>query len=179
MLDELAKKKQWRLIVSLSNEEVGQLANALVGIPDVSKGYSYNVGGMGLVVSEVDLLVPVSGASEAMRSLWRRGSHAGLSIYADTQRPANVSKETTSQCRWHAFLALYERNDVKYIIEELGANMAPRAIGWVQQTQYAAALFDRRRRVCHLVDPHGSIRESLSDGPKLSAKPLDSGASPE
>jgi hypothetical protein len=178
VLDELVRKRSWRVIVSLSNDEVEQLGDALVGIPDIRKGFSYNVGGMALVVSEVDLLVPVSQAPESLRSLWRRGSHAGLSIYADTQRPSNVSKETTSQCRWHAFLALHEPNDVKYILGELGGAMGPRAMRWVQGTQYAAALFDRRRRVCHLVDPTGSIKESLSDSTP-SVTPQDTGVSRE
>jgi len=161
VLDEYAKRQRWRVITSLSNEEVKQLGGALVGIPDVRNGYALNVGGMGLVLSEVDLLVPFANAPEELRSLWRRGSHAGLSIYADTQRPSNVSKEATSQCRWLVFLALYEPADLEYLRKQLGPHMAPAAIRWTHGTRYAAALFDQRRRVCHLIDPHGSIRKTL------------------
>ncbi len=180
VLDEYAKRPRWRIIVSLGNEEVEQLGAALVGIPDIRRGYSYNVGGMALVLSEVDLLVPVANAPEELRSLWRRGSHAGLSIYADTQRPSNVSKEATSQCRWICFLALYEPADVEYIRKQLGARMAPVALSWVQSTRYAAALFDQRRRVCHLVNPKGAIKQSLDDAAPISgAKPLGTDDDPE
>jgi len=175
LLDEFAPKTRWRIIASLSNDEVQKLGAVLVGLPDVRKGYAFNVGGMGLVLSEVDLLVPFANATEELRSLWRRGSHAGLSIYADTQRPSNVSKEVTSQCRWLVFLALYEPNDVKYLRDQLGLSMFPKALKWIQGTRYAAALFDQRRRVCHLIDSNGSIRETLTDGPLASpsAKPPD------
>lgn len=180
LLDEYANKSRWRIITSLSNDEVMQLGKALVGIPDVNKGFSYNVGGMALALSEVDLLVPIASAPEELRSLWRRGSHAGLSIFADTQRPSNVSKETTSQCRWLVFLALYEPSDVEYVRKQLGGIMAPQAIRWIQGTRYAAALFDQRRRVCHLIDSKGYVRHSLSDGygPMSVAKPQDSDVSP-
>jgi hypothetical protein len=162
-LDEYATKPRWRIIASLSNEEVETLGGALVGVPDIRKGYAYNVGGMGIVLSEVETLVPITGASEELRSLWRRGSHAGLSIYADAQRVSNLSKEVTSQCRWLVFLALYELADVDYVRKELGRNMAPGVISWIQATRYAAALFDRRRRACHLIDPSGKIRQTLTD----------------
>lgn len=161
-LDDYASKARWRIIVSLSNEEILQLAKALVGIPDIRAGYSFNVSGMAVVLSEVDLLVPMANAPEELRSLWRRGSHAGLSIYADTQRPSNVSKEVTSQCNWLAFLALYEPNDVKYMRDALGTGMFTRALEWTRR-RYHAVLFDNRRRVCHLVDQHGSVRDTLTD----------------
>jgi len=165
LLDDYATRKRWRIIVSLSNEEVEQLGAVLVGIPDVRKGYSYNVGGMALVVSEVDLLVPFANAPEELRSLWRRGSHAGLSIYADTQRPSNVSKEATSQCRWMCYLALYEPADLEYIRKQAGM-MAPEMVAWIQGTQYAAALFDQRRRACHLIAPNGVVKRTLSHNPQ-------------
>jgi hypothetical protein len=178
VLDDLARRPRWRVITSLSNEEIETLGGALVGIPDVTKGYAYNVGGMGLMLSEVELLVPITGAPEELRSLWRRGSHAGLSIYADAQRVSNLSKEVTSQCRWLAFLALYEPADLDYLRKQLGSIMAPKVVQWIQRTQYAAALFDQRRRVCHLVKPNGAIAESLTDGPSVQydAKQSDSTA---
>lgn len=179
-LEEFASRKRWRVVASLGNDEILALGGVLVGVPDVRKGYAYNVGGMGLVLSEVDLLVPFSNAPEELRSLWRRGSHAGLSIYADTQRPSNVSKEVTSQCRWLAFLALYEPNDVKYVRDQLGSRMAATALRWIQGTRYAAVLFDQRRRACHLVEPNGTIRQTLTDGPSVpSEKPPSSADDPE
>lgn len=162
LLDEYAHKSRWRIITSLSNEEVEQLGGALVGIPDTRDGYAFNVGGMGLYLPEVELLVPMTGASEALRSLWRRGSHAGLSIYADAQRVSNLSKEVTSQCRWMVFLHLDEPADIKYLYDSLGSRMAPPVVKWIQGTRYAAALFDKRRRVVHLIDPHGSCKQTIT-----------------
>jgi hypothetical protein len=153
-LDENADKKQWLLIVSLDNDDAEILAQRLVGVPDIRQGYSYNVGGMALVTPEVDLLVPTSNAPKELRSLWRRGSHAGLSILADTQRPANVSKETTSQCRRLVFFPIYEPNDITYMRLQLGRLYVP-AIQWIQGGQYRCVVWDQHDRVLSLLDKNG------------------------
>jgi hypothetical protein len=170
LLDEYSTRTRWRIITSLGNEEVQTLGARLVGIPDIHAGYSYNVGGMGLVVSEVDLLVPLANAPEELRSLWRRGSHAGLSIFADTQRLSNVSKEVTSQCGWLVFLRLDEPADVAYMRSLLGSAMTPSVVAWIQGQRYAAALFNKRRRECHLLKPDGTLARTVTDG----ASPDDS-----
>lgn len=168
-LDEYSTKRNWRIVTTLSNEEMEELSKALLGGHEIAQGYCYNVGGMALVLSEIDLLVPVTNAPEHLRSLWRRGSHAGLSILADTQRPANVSKETTSQCRWLAFFALYEPGDLEYVRKQLGKLIAPQAIEWIQEKPYQCALFDQKTRLCHLITKEGRVRQALSE--RLMARP--------
>lgn len=155
LLDEYSTRDRWRIIASLDNDDARILATRLVGVPDIRAGYAYNVGGMALVLSEVDLLVPVANAPPELRNLWRRGSHAGLSILADTQRPANVSKEATSQCKQLVFFVLYEPNDLDYVRKQLGV-VYPHSRQWLDGPDYRCVVWDQHTRELALVNPNGT-----------------------
>lgn len=159
-LTECARRRSWRIVATMDNSDVGLLARALIGAPNVEAGFSHNVGGMALVLSEIDILVPIGHAPEPLRSLWRRGSHAGLSVLADTQRPSNVNKETTSQCRYLGFLALYEPADVEYSRRALGG-MADEALAWTHRARHHAALLDQRERRVYLIDAEGRVNRTI------------------
>lgn len=160
LLDAYAMRDRWRLIASLNNDDARIIAERLVGVPDVRQGYSYNVGGMALVLSEVDLLVPVANPPSELRSLWRRGSHAGLSVLADTQRPANVSKEASSQCQQLVFFGLYEPNDLRYMREQLGVVYTV-ARKWLDGEDYRCVVWDQHTRQLSLMAPSGAIMRTV------------------
>jgi hypothetical protein len=146
-LARVAEDTDWRLVAYLEPEEVSYLTEEiLLPVPRIQEGYAAKVGGMGIYLDEVDVLCPNGQSPSAIRHLWRRGRHAGLSVYSATQRPANVSKEVTSQCRWLVIFKQHEQRDVDYLRGIIGRDLADRALMHAQRVPWGSFLYDTERR---------------------------------
>jgi len=160
-LRAVAGRRTWRVIATLSNEELAELTvRLLVPVPDIERGYAFAVGGMGLVVDEVDLVVPGTQGSAELRNLWQRGRHARLSVYAATQRPSGVSKLVTSMCEWLVMLRLAELRDVAYMEQRLGGELYAWAARHVFTQPYGALLYHVHRRTGWLIDKDGRMLDT-------------------
>lgn len=154
----LARTKEWRAITYLEPEEVMRLSEEVLLPPGrIAKGYSYSVGGMAILLDEVDTLVPISNAPLPLRSLWRRSRHGGLTVFAATQRPGNVSKEVTSQCRWLAVLRQHEARDVLYLASVIDRGLIKAMIPELGRVPHSVFLWDNTNRVGYLLDKNGKL----------------------
>lgn len=142
-MKEKAGSRRWRIVADLDNDEIEQLAAILIPRGAVDRSPARLLGGLALFMDEVDLVAPVN-APQGIRSLFRRGRHAGLSVISASQRPANVSKEVTSQAQFLAILALHEKNDVAYLKQVLGAETADAALDWANSAPYRVAIYSPR-----------------------------------
>lgn len=162
-LGDLARRDSWRLVCSLEPEEVETLTvRLLVPVPNPRAGYAANIGGMAVFLDEVDHLTPNAYCPIGLRHLWRRGRHVGLSVYAATQRPANVSKEVTSMCRWLAVLRTHEVNDLIYLRQVIGASVVDRVMPKINRTEFTVFLWDNMKRQGLILDRDQRIIERVS-----------------
>lgn len=117
---------RWHLIVAdLSPLEVERLLWFLSPPyrPGVV-GFSRAVGGLALECTEVDVIAPANGASEAFRHAVARGRHALLSFYLATRRPHECSRAITSQADEVISFRMHEPRDVKFIRDTCGETFA-------------------------------------------------------
>jgi hypothetical protein len=135
-----ASKQRWRIVALLDKGQLEELAKILLPQGKIDRCPSRLLGGMALFLDEVDQVAPTNG-SDSIRSLFRRGRHAGLTIISASQRPGNVSKEVTSQSEFIAVLALHEANDVAYLEDVLGRQTARDALEWANSKPYRVALY--------------------------------------
>lgn len=157
-LKGLASQPKWRAICYLEPEEVMRLSEEVLLPPGkISQGYSYSVGGMGLLLDEVDSLVPIANAPLPLRSLWRRSRHGGLTVFAATQRPGNVSKEVTSQCRWLGVLRQHEARDVLYLASVIDRGLMKWVLPELGRREYSVFLWDNVNRQGYLFDRDGNL----------------------
>lgn len=157
-LGALSTRDRWRLIASLEQDEMIELTERLlVPIPNPRTGLPAAIGGMGILLDEVDVLCPAGRAPVPLTHLWRRGRHVGLSVYAATQRPANVSKEATAMCRYIAVLRTSEANDVDYLARRMGREVVEQALRVVNRQRYTAFLWDVERHTGFLIDGNGRV----------------------
>lgn len=148
-LRQAAGRDRWRIVASLDPEEVAKLAEILIPFGDArGKSFAAAVGGMALALDEADQLAGRS-CDRRISGLWRRGRHVGLSIYAATQRPADVHRAVTSQSQWIAVTKVYEPRDMLYLSQLLTPD-AMDALGEVPQ--YGALLWEQAKRSGYIVD---------------------------
>lgn len=148
-LRELARVREWSLVAQLDPDEFPALARLLVPpkFTDEAPVYARAVGGLALVCDELDLLAPHNAPAEVL-GLWRRGRHAGLSIYAATQTPASVHPIVRGMSRYLALCQMHEPNAVKYFAATVPANVLARLTAL---PPHEVLLFDAHtRRTLHL-----------------------------
>lgn len=114
---QLAPRGKWTVAVALDASELPELVDWLMPIPNLRASPILAMGGAVLLADEVDLLAAPGTASEAVRTLFRRSRHVGLSVIATSQRPANVSREVSAQSTHALALALSEPRDVDYMVD--------------------------------------------------------------
>lgn len=157
------RRRSWRLVCYLDTAELEELsARLLVPVPHVRRGYVAAVGGMSLLLDEVDVFTPMGSSSAELRNLWRRGRHCGLSVFAATQRPANVSKEVTSQCRYLVILRQHEARDVDYLRSIIGKGPIVPVLRHVGRGDYRACLWDTQEARGYLLDKAGRVEGRVS-----------------
>jgi DNA helicase HerA-like ATPase len=147
------KERRWHIAAQLSDEETQELAQLLVPETAPRSGLCQAYRGIAIAVDEADTFAPQS-APPAVRALWRRGRHAGLSIYAATQRPSAVHRDVTSQSRWLIVAQTHEGRDLAYLRQLLPAEPY-RALE--RLPRYHAVLFDALYRRAFLLDERQEI----------------------
>ncbi len=140
LLTKNAHAPRFRIIAELEPEDVEELGRVLVPVPGIHRSPVIAMGGMTLMLDEVDRVVS-AGYQGSLRDIWRRGRHAGLNVLAASQRPSNVSKEVTSNCDVIAVLALHEPNDADYLAQLMGKQRAAEALQWAQSAKFRVAVY--------------------------------------
>lgn len=118
--DLAGRSGKWSVSVSISERELPVLVDWLIPVPNVRASPILAVGGAAMLVDEVDLLAPPGTSKEAVRTLYRRSRHVGLTVISTTQRPANVSREVSAQSTHAVALTLNEPRDVEYMTDVMG-----------------------------------------------------------
>ncbi len=138
------KEKRW--IVSYSNldNRLDDLVRWLMPLPNVDRSPVLAMGGMVLMLDEVDLIAPTGGASETIRNLYRRSRHIHLSIISATQRPANVLREVSAQSTQVLAYRLTEPRDRDYLQDLMRWDQSQLGeyVRWTQRHQHGAVWRD-------------------------------------
>lgn len=113
----LAGRGRWTVAAGLDASQLPELVDWLMPVPQLHASPILAMGGAVILVDEVDLLAPPGTSKEAVRTLYRRSRHVGLSVVSTTQRPANVSREVSAQSTQAVALHLSEPLDVDYMGE--------------------------------------------------------------
>lgn len=142
-------RPRWTVAIALDPDELPRLVAWLVPVPKVHSSPVIALRGVMLLVDEVDLIAPASTSTRPIRTLYRRGRHAGLSIVSTTQRPANVSREVSAQCRQVVMMQLNEPRDVDYMVRLLVLDVegTKEVKRWHQQHPHGALWVDLDRQV--------------------------------
>lgn len=149
LLEAAAKRRTWRIVTSgLEEEELASLARLLVPPGGPYTGYAYAVGGMALALDEADETAR-QGAAREVLAMWNRGRHAGLSIFAATQRPSGVARIVTAMSRWVIVCQLGEPADLRYLQATLSADAyaAAESLPW-----HYTIMWDRQNRLGYLLN---------------------------
>lgn len=128
---QLSRRGRFRIAYSPADNRFNDLVRWLVPMPDLTRSPVRMLGGLTLVVDEADV---VGRFNPSLLDLARRSRHTGLTIIAATQRPANVSRELTAQCRQIIAHRLTEPRDRDYIIDAMRWDQA-QADRWHHWTQ--------------------------------------------
>lgn len=139
----LAPRKAWTVSYSMLDNRFPELVNWLVPVPFLDESPARIVGGMVLLMDEVDVLAPYGPPPPHMRDLYRRSRHCGLSVISCTQRPGAVSKEVPSQSNHRIAHFLDEPSDIAYAIDSMRWKGQPDLVaqwqGWTQRYPHGAA----------------------------------------
>ncbi len=139
-LYEVADRAEWRIVADLDEEEVRRVAALLVPRGQTRTGYVSSIGGMALYLDEVDMLMGHSYCPRELRSLWRRGRHAGLTVLAATQRPGAVNKEVSAQSSEITIFSLTDPNDRAYLRRLVGPGDIARVEEWIGRRYHYVTL---------------------------------------
>lgn len=112
-----AQRGRWRIVVLVDPADMEELVDWMIPRHKVMQSPIRIMGGAMMLVDEVDLVAPPGMPPTHIRTLYRRSRHAGLSVVSTTQRPANVSKEVTSQSTHIMALRLTEPRDRDYVAD--------------------------------------------------------------
>lgn len=156
-----ARSRRWRIAAGgIEGAELSELIELLAPAGAPARGLAAGWGGLALVLDEVDTLAP-PGAPADVRALWQRGRHAGLSIYAATQRPHACHRVVTSQSQVIIVCQTHEPRDVQY----LRALLPPDAFDAARQlAPHYCLVFDTARRAATLLDPAGRTVRTFEPG---------------
>lgn len=149
-LRAVARRTKWRVVASLTPEEMVELAALLVPVRDARAGLCTALGGITLYSDELDTWA-THNCKPAVRGLWQRGRHADLHILGACQTPSVCDRVTTGMARYIGSCQLAEPNDLAYMRRAL----PPHA--WRQLCilePYHAVLHDRLLGASHLIQLH-------------------------
>lgn len=147
----LAGRGRWTVAAGLDAGQLPELIDWLIPVPTLHASPILAMGGAVILVDEVDLLAPPGTSKEAVRTLYRRSRHVGLSVVSTTQRPANVSREVSAQSTQAVALHLSEPLDVDYMSE---------LMRWDRPTVEAWRAWTRQH-------PHGGVWQDLRTNRRL------------
>lgn len=143
-LHKYAPTGKWTIAASIDLEEMPDLVDYLIPIPDIAQSPIFACHGAVLLVDEVDLVAPPRSLLKEVRTLYRRSRHAGLSVVSTTQRPEAVSREVTAQSGQMLCLALTERSAYAYMSDAMGTDLTTSLPGWVRQHPHGGLWWERQ-----------------------------------
>lgn len=145
---------EWRLITYMHPREVEAFAGFLIPLGDVYESSPVlKMGGFAMLVDEVDVLLSPSYVPEEMRSLYRRGRHARLTMISATQRPGSTSKEIVANATAVHIFALHNPGDLKYVEELAGNEESAKITAWVAAKPFRYATWTRATRKVSYHEP--------------------------
>jgi hypothetical protein len=148
-LKRLASRGRWIVSLELDPGEFPELVDWLIPIPSPRQRSPVpKLGGLALLVDEVDILSSQGTASGHIRTLYRRSRHVGLSIISATQRPENVGREVSAQSGQAVALSLPEPR---------GRDYMQRLMRWTPEQLRAWDRWTRKHR-------HGGMWRDLQSG---------------
>lgn len=167
---------RWTVALALNFGDLAELVAWLIPVPALDRSPVRLMGGAVILVDEVDLLAPPGTASEAVRTLYRRSRHVGLSVVSTTQRPANVSREVSAQSTAALALHLSEPRDVAYMSDLMrwDVRLSLRWRDWTRHYPHGGLWADLRRDLrLWLPDAGPPVANPASEDAGLPARAAD------
>ena len=158
-LHELAPKPRWHVIAFLSDDDAPRLFSLLAPLeidgPE-SAGYSRSVGGVGVQCAELARVAPLGLAQDSpVKFAFLQYRHHWLSIFAATQRPADVNMAARTTDR-SVFLKTAKKRDLGAIADLTTPGLAAR----VRDLPYRHSLTAiEARSEAYIADEHGQVYE--------------------
>lgn len=150
----------WHVIAALDDAEVPALFARLVPRYDGrTRPLAAALGGIAVECGEVDMIAPSGRTPPEVLSAWRRGRHAGLSLFTATQRPAAAARDVSAQADVIASFQVSEPRDVAFIADMMGS-AAAEAVQTLPP--YHAAVYTRRLAAVALLDENRRAYRWLS-----------------
>lgn len=112
----LAHQGRWTIAAALDpDDDLPELVQWMVPLPDLTRSPIRTLGGVTMLLDEVDVAAPPGSLRPHIRTLFRRSRHVGLSLVTATQRPEAVSREVTSQSQDVLAMMVVERAAYDYL----------------------------------------------------------------
>lgn len=112
----LAPSGHWTVAAALDpDDDLPELIDWMIPLPDLARSPIRALGGVTMLIDEIDVAAPPGTMRKHIRTAWRRSRHVGLSIIAATQRPEAVSREVSSQSQDVLAMMVVERAAFEYL----------------------------------------------------------------
>jgi len=167
------KEKRWVISYSNADDRLHDLFRWLLPLPNVDRSPVLAMGGIVLLLDEVDLIAPTGGTPEIIRNLYRRSRHVRLSIISATQRPANVLREVSAQSTQVLAYRLNEPRDRDYLADLMRWDhlQVGQYVRWTQRYPHGAVWRDLVSGSTLWITDRGAVQRqpeprSLPEGPR-------------
>lgn len=162
ILRRMAERRDvWRVLAMLNQGECIALARALV--PErIYSGASVAkaLGGCALVCDELAQFAPHS-ADPAIRALWQRGRHVGLTILGASQAPTDVHPNVRGMSRYLVMFHLHEPNAVEYFARVV----PPEGIAIATNLgKHECLVWDTEKRIGYHLAANASVKQIIRPG---------------
>ena len=174
-INSARKQKRWVISYSNMDNRLHDLVRWLLPLPNVDRSPVLAMGGIVLLLDEVDLIAPTGGAPEVIRNLYRRSRHVRLSLVSVTQRPANVLREVSAQSTQVLAYRLTEPRDLDYLADLMrwDGQQVGQFVRWTRRHQHGAVWRDLVSGSTLWIPDHGKPqrepdeRRSLPTAPRI------------
>lgn len=156
-IHKLAPTGRWTIAVELDLEDLAELVDYLIPVPQLGRSPILACHGAVLLADEVDLIAPPRSLRQEVRTLYRRSRHVGLSIVSTTQRPEAVSREVSAQSSQVLCLALTEPGAFDYMADLMGTEIADHLAAWTRRHPHGGLWLDRLTGVKRWVTEAGTL----------------------
>lgn len=149
--EALAHRPRWRIVCNLSRQDIADLALILVPEDDIwGQSPIVPLGGASLYLPEVDQSIDPNPYDKS-RTLWRRGRHALLDVFADTQAPSSTSKEIFKNSEIVPVMNLHYSEDLEFVRKLASTpEQAELALAWIKKPHHAAVFMPQVGRLALL-----------------------------
>lgn len=111
------KSKKFRIVYQFDIEKTADECEEF----DTAMHLLYQFGDCMVVIEEIHMYMRREWCPEWLKKMILTGRHQKLGIMATSQKPAEVSKTYTSQCEHWFISRMFEKNDMKYFLDSIGA----------------------------------------------------------